>query len=63
MSTYSSNAQSVFSMTENENDEKAETKQKGLCGLSPWHTSSASFFENSSRHGDTWKCGSADRTF
>ena len=45
-------------MTENDRDGNEGKKQKGQCDLSLSHTSSASFIENNSRHGD-W--GGADR--
>ena len=45
-------------MTENNSYGNAGKKQKGQCDISLSHASSASFFENNSRHGDG---GSADR--
>ena len=51
-STSSHDAQSLFSTTENDSDRSARKKQKGQCDLSLSHASSASFFENNSRHGD-----------
>ena len=45
-------------MLENDSDKNAGKKQKGQCDLSLSHASSASFFENNSRHGNK---GSAHR--
>ena len=39
-------------MTKNDSDGSAKKKQKGRCDLNFTHASSASFFENNSRHGD-----------
>ena len=52
MSTFSSDAQSFFSMTKNESNGKAEKKQKGECHIGQWHARSESFFENNLKHRD-----------
>ena len=51
-STSSPDAKSLFSMTDNDSDGNAGKKQKEHHDISLLHTSSAWFFENSSRHGD-----------
>ena len=57
-SILSPDAESLFSMTENESDMKTGKKQKGQCDFSLSSASSALFFVNNSRHGDG---GGADK--
>ena len=54
--TSSLDAQSLFSMTENDSDGNVGKKQKGKCDVSLLHAISASFFDSRQRDG-----GSADR--
>ena len=51
-SQWSPDAQSLFSMTENDSNGNAGKKQKRQCDLSLSHASSPSFIGNNARHGD-----------